>query len=68
MHMVSMSCFLSLSIVSWAGLPWWLSGKESACNAGDTGSIPKLGRSPGVGNCNPLQYSFLGNPIDRGAW
>ena len=68
MHMVSMSCFLSLNIISWAGLPWWLSGKESACNAGDTGLIPKLGRSPGVGNRNPLQYSFLGNPIDRGAW
>ena len=40
-------------------------------NAGDTrdtGSIPRLGRSPGEGNGNPLQYSCLGNPIDRGAW
>ena len=36
------------------GLPWWLSGKESACNAGDTSSIPGLGRSPGEGNGNPL--------------
>ena len=35
---------------------------------GDTGSIPGLGRSPGEGNGNPLQYSCLGNPIDRGAW
>ena len=46
-------------------------GKESACNAGDTGdvgSIPGLGRSPGEGNGNPLQYSCLGNPMDRGAW
>ena len=50
------------------GLPWWLSGKESACNAGDTGSITELGRSPGEGNDNPLQYSCLGNPMDRGAW
>ena len=49
-------------------LPRWLSGKESACNAGDTGSIPRLGRSPGEGNGNPLQYSCLENPIDRGAW
>ena len=43
-------------------------GKESACNAGDTGSIPESGRSPGGGNGNPLQYSCLGNPMDRGAW
>ena len=50
------------------GLPWQLSGKESACNAGDTGSIPGSGRSPGKGNGNPLQYSCLENPTDRGAW
>ena len=43
-------------------------GKESACNAGDVGSIPGLGRSPGEGNGNPLQYSCLGNLMDRGAW
>ena len=43
-------------------------GKESACNAGDPGSIPGLGRSPGEGNGNPLQYSCLENPMDRGAW
>ena len=42
--------------------------KEPPANAGDTGSIPKLGGSPGVGNGNPLQYSCLGNPMDRGAW
>ena len=47
------------------GLPWWLS-IESTYNAGDMGSIPGLGRSPGKGNGNPLQYSCLGNPIDRG--
>ena len=49
-------------------LPWSLSSKESACNAGDTGSIPGSGRSPGEGNSNPLQDSCLGNPMDRGAW
>ena len=43
-------------------------GKESAWNAGDSGSIPGLGRSPGERNGNPLQYSCLGNPMDRGAW
>ena len=48
------------------GLHWWLSGKESACNAGDLGSIPGLRRSPGEGNGYPLQYSRLGNPMDRG--
>ena len=42
--------------------------KESACNEGDLGLIPGLGRSPGEGNGNPLQYSCLENPIDRGTW
>ena len=45
--------------------------KESACNEGDLenmGSIPGSGRSPGGGNSNPLQYSYLENPMDRGAW
>ena len=43
-------------------------GKESACNAGDPDSIPGSGRSSGEGNGNPLQYSCLENPTDRGAW
>ena len=43
-------------------------GKETACNAGDPGLIPGLGRSPGEGNGNPLQYSCLENSMDRGAW
>ena len=46
-------------------------GKESACTAGDTGDMDSIlgsGRSPGEGNDNPLQYSCLENPIDRGAW
>ena len=40
----------------------------SVCNAGDLGSIPGLGRWPGEGNGSPLQYYFLENPMDRGAW
>ena len=43
-------------------------GKESTCNAGGLGSIPGLGRSPGEGNGNPLQYSCLENPTDGGTW
>ena len=43
-------------------------GKESACSTGDPGSIPGSRRSPGAGNGNPLQYSCLENPTDRGAW
>ena len=49
-------------------LPFSSDGKESACNAEDPGSIPGLGRSSGRGSGNPLQYSCLGNPTDRGAW
>ena len=43
-------------------------GKESICNAGDLGSIPRLGRSTGGGHGNPHQYSYLENPMDRRAW
>ena len=43
-------------------------GKVSACNVGDPGSIPGLGRCPGEGNGNPLQHSCLENPMDKGAW
>ena len=52
-------------------MPQWLSGKESACNVGDTGDldlISGLGRSPGGGHGNPLQYSCWENPMNRGAW
>ena len=53
---------------SWlVGLPRQLSGKETTCQTGDVGSIPGLGRSPGGGNGNALQYSCLRNPMDRGA-
>ena len=50
------------------GFPHASDGKESACNAGDPGSIPDLGRYPGEQNGYPLQYSCLENPVDRGAW
>ena len=50
------------------GFPGGSDGKESACNAGDQGSVPGLGRSPGGGNGNPLQYSCLEDSMDRGAW
>ena len=49
-------------------LPGGLDGKESACNVGDLSSIPGLGKSPGEGHDNSLQYSCLENPMDRGAW
>ena len=50
------------------GVPGGSDGKESACTAGDPGSILELRRSAGEGNGNPLQDSCLENPIDRGAW
>ena len=50
------------------GFPGGSDGKESACNAGDLGSIPRFGRSPGGGRGNPLQYSCLEKPMDGRAW
>ena len=50
------------------GFPCGTDGKESACNAGHPGLISGPGRSPGEGHGNPLQYSRLENPMDRGAW
>ena len=53
------------------GFPSGSAGKESTCNTGDSGdlgSIPGWGRFPGGGNGNPLQYSCLGNSMDRGDW
>ena len=50
------------------GFPDSSDGKESACNVGDQSSIPESGRPSGEGNDNPLQYSFLKNPMERGAW
>ena len=67
-HGVCKSVVLLLIVEVSPALPKWLSGKDSACNAGDTGSTPGLGRSPGGEHGNPLQYSCLENPMDRGAW
>ena len=50
------------------GFPGGSLGKELACNVGDAGLIAESGRSPGAGHGNPLQYSCLENPVDRGAW
>ena len=61
------SCKIKFKIYSyWTENKPWL--RSSACNVGDLGSIPGPGRSPGEGNGNPLQYSCLENPMDRGAW
>ena len=62
-------CILSFHILSSMEIfPGGSDGKASACNVGELGSIPGLGRSPGEGNGNPLQCSCLENPRDRGAW
>ena len=63
--------YFTLSMEVFTGLPQWLSGKESACNAGDPAeevSIPVSERSPGGRHGYPLQYSCLENPMDREAW
>ena len=65
------SCFVLLFLGSYEedlGFPGGSAGKESACNARDPGLIPGLGRSPGKGNGNSLQFSCLENSMDRGAW
>ena len=56
------------TVQSKCGFPGGSVGKVSACNAGDLGSMPRLGRSPGEGNGNPFQYSCLENSMDRGDW
>ena len=64
----SLSSVLSFNIFTSMGFPGGSDGTVSACNAGDPGSIPGLGRSPGEGSTgNPLQHSWLENPMDRGA-
>ena len=55
-------------VKTYLGFSYSSVGKSSACNAGDLGPIPGSGRSPGEVNGNPLQYSFLENPMDRGSW
>ena len=66
-----LGCYVLARTLCFEGLPWWLSGKESACNAegaSDVGSIPGWGRFPGGEHGNPLQHSPLENPMDREAW
>ena len=60
--------FFSMHVLLIVGFPGGSDDNESACNVGEPGSIPGLGRSPGEVNGNPLQYSCLENPMDRGAW
>ena len=65
---VCFCCDCLFALMRSLGLPWWFSDKESACSAGDLGSIPGSERSPGEGNGNPLEYSCLENSMDGGAW
>ena len=60
--------YFKITLIFAMDVPDGSAGKETACNAGDVGSIPGSGRSPGEGNGNPLQYCCLRNPMDRGAW
>ena len=62
-----MACELHLNKVVW-GFPGCSVVKHLPAKAGDVSSVLGSGRSPGGGNGNPLQYSYLGNPVDRGAW
>ena len=69
MCMVSRKMVLmNLFVGQQGGFPGGSDGKESACNDGDPGSVPGLGRSPGERNGCPLQYSCLEDSMDRGAW
>ena len=61
-------CFFFFNFLFFFWLPYWLSSKESACNEGNTCSMPGSRKSNGGGNGNPMQYSCLENPLDRGAW
>ena len=67
-HIRYMKLSIKYTAINRRGFPGGSDGKESACNAGDLGSIPGLGRSPGGENGNPLQYSCLENSMDRGTW
>ena len=66
--LVYVDYFFLVSAILKMGLPWWLSGKESACQARDSVSTSGLGKSLGESNGNPPQYSGLGNSKYRGAW
>ena len=64
-HLPLVFFFFPLFLQGYQDFPGSLDSKETTCNAGDPGLIPGLGRSRGEGNGNPLQYSCLGNPMDR---
>ena len=66
--MITALCLCKKKCTYFRGLPWCSDGKQSTCNVGNLGSIPGSRRSPVEGNGNPLLYSCLENPIDRGAW
>ena len=66
--MIGQQIIIEFYITNTRGFPGGSDGKESAYSAGDLGSIPGSGRSPGEGNGNPLQYVCLENPMDREAW
>ena len=66
--LLNLQAFGGWALVSQMGFPGGADDKESAYNVGDPGLIPGSGRSSGEGNCSPLQYSCLENPMDRGAW
>ena len=63
-----LSVCIYMSVYVYEDFPGGSDGKASVYNAGDLGSIPGLGRSPGEGNGNPLQYYCPENPMDRGVW
>ena len=65
---ICISCLWGNIIENWYSCSWGFLGGSGISNAGDLGSIPRSGRSPGEGNSNPLQYSCLGNPTDREIW
>ena len=65
---ICFSFFFNWGRIDLQGFPGGSECKESAYNARELGSIPRFGMSPGEGNGNPLQYSCLGNSMDRGAW
>ena len=67
-HLIKAYAFFFQAFLVALGFPGSSNGKMSACNVEDLGSISELGRSPGEGNGNSLQYSCLGNPMDRGVW
>ena len=68
LHSCIMASSLFVFIYLYLDFPQGSVGKESACNAGDPGLSPRLGRTSGEGNGNPLQYSHLENSMNRGAW